>query len=96
MKQAPDFYPKKLRGIINSDMLQGSSNMHPLFSCFLLYLTWLVGCCCRLIPTRTITASLCGYGAVSQMNFSPSEPDNCHTGCDPSLAHQHIFVKWNE
>jgi len=58
-------------------MLQGSSNMRSLFSHFLLYLTWLLGCYCKIIHIRIVITGLCGYDAVHFVNFfSLSEPDN--------------------
>lgn len=67
------FLAKKLRGIINSDMLQGSSNTRSLFLCFFLYLTWLLGCYCKIIRIRTVTT---GSDTVSLREpFPPTEPD---------------------
>lgn len=65
------FLAKKLRGIINSDMLQGSSNTRSLFLCFFFYLTWLLGCYCKIIHIRTVTT---GSDTLSLWElFSPSD-----------------------
>lgn len=90
------FLSKKLRGIINSDMLQGNSNMHSLFSCFMFYLTWLLGCYCKIIHIGIGIAGCCGCDAVSlcELHFSFRTWQFCQAWCDPSLPHQHIFIRW--
>lgn len=68
------FLSKKLRGIINSGMLQGNSNMHSLFSCFMFCLTQLLGCYCKITHIEMGTAGCCGCDMDHSVNFTSSEP----------------------